>query len=365
MCPKTQTVLNRFVKIENMAKIAFTIIISLEVVLALFEDFHKYLPILEPVRWMISAPIYFVLLWILPPMPRRTGKSVYKTSTLVELMALMSGNGAKTKKNTIRGQKTDGNGKSTNPQDGGNTQTSQYVDVAETADVVLLTDDMDDTDTRELANLRLKQTHQTISIHCPGFNERDIRSLLLGFDGIAGRSCVLSSNSFVRLMNVSDDTVLLVRWYDSLLFQSNTNTGIDFFTHAAAVYDFCTASRPRLAMLVFEIYDLDNGGDLDRDEIRVLLKEINSGNTDVITEEDIDRFDADNGGTVDREEFENAAANFPALLRPAYKLQRSLRESTLSLRRWEQIAAVDAARVHATNNMRRNEDDELEIIEMN
>ena len=92
--------------------------------------------------------------------------------------------------------------------------------------------------------------------------------------------------------------------------------------------------------------------------------EVNSTDQIGITEDDIDRFDADRGGTVDRSEFANAVKSFPALLRPAYKLQRSLRESTLSLRRWEQIAdkskVAELTRVEYVDA----EDEELEIIEL-
>jgi hypothetical protein len=338
-------VLNRFIKIETKTRVAFTIIIFFEVILALFDEFHKYLPIIEPIRWILSSPIYFSVLYMLSPMPRRTGKSIYKTTTLIELMTLM------------KGQKTD----KTNAQEG-NTQTNQYVG---DANVSLLTDNLNDTDIREAAMLRLSQEHQKLSTRCPGFNERDVRSLLLCFDTIAGKSCMLSSNDFSKLFkNISEDNrILLLRWFDLLLLNVTQETphqqpqskGIGFSTHAIALHDFCTASRLRLAMIVFDCYDFDGGGDLDRDEILVLLKEVNSASEEMITQDDIDKFDADRGGTVDRTEFANAAASYPGLLRPAYKLQRSLRESTLSLRRWEQISKTSTEEVLEV----------LEVIELN
>jgi len=323
-------VLNRFTKIEFATRIALTIIISGEVLIAIFYELYVYLPVIEPLRHILTSPIYFFVLWILPPMPRRTGRSVYKTTTLIELMQPI--------------KKKGGN---INPQDGQQiTSTSRYVVP------VLLTDDMNDTDTKEAAMLRLGQIFRALKEMCPGFDERDVCTLLHRFDSIAGVCSILSADGFLKASNTSyEDNALLMRWYNSLpqthavVGGGNTGKnlqrvhGIDFLTHAKAIFDMCTASRPRLAMLVFEMYDTDRGGDLDRDEIRVLLMEVNSNSEEIaISEQDIDRFDADRGGTVDTEEFIEAVKSFPALLRPAYTLQRKFRDSTLSLRRWEQIA---------------------------
>ena len=86
-----------------------------------------------------------------------------------------------------------------------------------------------------------------------------------------------------------------------------------------------------------------------------------------MSEEQIDVFDADGSGTTDREEFTAAARAFPALLRPAYKLQRVLREGTLSIRRWSQIAersgGSDVQAVAAVSG-RLLDVEELEIIDI-
>ena len=86
-----------------------------------------------------------------------------------------------------------------------------------------------------------------------------------------------------------------------------------------------------------------------------------------MTEEQIDAFDADASGTTDREEFAVAARAYPALLRPAYKLQRVLREGTLSIRRWSQIAErLGSVNVPTTSTETKGAPDveELEIIDI-
>jgi hypothetical protein len=136
--------------------------------------------------------------------------------------------------------------------------------------------------------------------------DRDVRALLHRFDVVAKRTQVLAPRDFVEVAGTArEDAPLMMRWFNSLPRQQLGDGGdgnessvhvhvggggvIDFLTHACAMYDMCTATRPRLAMLVFEMYDADHGGDLDRNEVRVLLREVNhkSGET-AISEEDID-----------------------------------------------------------------------------
>ena len=351
-------VMIRFVKIESITRIMLTIIIAAEVLVAMFYELYIYLPILEPVRWILTSPIFFVVVWILPPMPRRTGRSVYKTTTLIELMQPVK--------------------KKVNPQDGSSSSSQQTV-TNQYVVPTLLTDDMTDTDTKEAAMLRLHQLFVSVSECCPGYDERDVKTLLYRFDSIAGISTILSADGFLNASNTAyEDNALTMRWFNSLNQnhgvvggQGGQNKqrihGIDFVTYGKAMFDMCTASRPRLAMLVFEMYDTDHGGDLDRDEIRVLLAEVNhTSEEDAISEEDIDLFDADRGGTVDTEEFANAVQSFPALLRPAYTLQRKLRDSTLSLRRWEQITQNRLKVIKQREQYEREQEEEmgLEIIEI-
>ena len=372
-------VLDRFTRIESWTRVLFTSVIGIEICLGFATEVQEYLPVIEPLRWILTGPVWFVILWILPPMPRRTGKSVYKTRTLVELMQPVK--------------------RAKNPQDGSggyqsSMSTNQYVGSnVDQPLVALLTDDLEDTDTREAAMLRLKHEFDRVAQRCPGMTDRDVRALLHRFDVVAKRTQVLAPRDFVEVAGTArEDAPLMMRWFNSLPRQQLGGGGsgggdgggggggessvhvhvggggvIHFLTHACAMYDMCTATRPRLAMLVFEMYDADHGGDLDRDEIRVLLREVNHKSGEIaISEEDIDRFDADRGGTVDTEEFAIAVKSFPALLRPAYTLQRKLRETTLSLRRWEQIAASGAKEQAqmVMVNYENVEEEELEIIEI-
>ena len=330
-------VMERFHKIEVWASRVILVVAGLEILVAVFESYQRYLPLLEPIRWLASAPVLFTLLLFLPPFPRRTGISAYKTKTLVQLMQPYS---------RMFDNISEGN---TNPQDGSLNGSladgwARPATSSRYAVPVLLTADMSDTDTREAANMRLRKIHQILIRNSIRYDERDVRVLLHQFDQICGLDEIMGENDFLELCGLPPETRrLLSRFFSTLseataLNSSSDRTGINFTAYVKGLNAICTANREDLAGIVFDIYDEDHGGDLDRSEIRMLLSEVNNSSDDTISEEQIDAFDADHSGTTDREEFREAARAYPSLLRPAYKLQKLLRENTLSVRRWIQIA---------------------------
>jgi hypothetical protein len=362
-------VMKRFAFIEAWTSRIILGVAAVEILIAVFESLHKHLPIFEPLRWVATGPFLFILVWLLPPFPRRTGVSAYKTKTLVELMQP----GGKLFRHI---GPSDGPG--TNPQDGsggfGGVGRSRYVVP------VLLTADMSDTDTREAANARLRSAHQALVGDALSVDERDVRGLLRRFDEVAGVAGVLNQHGFLQACNaLPENFKLLSRLYSTLPQQSSqphsSVRGVAFAAFARAIYAVCIADRGGMSKIVFDMYDADRGGDLDREELRMLLSEVNDVAVDDeagaggggVSEEQIDVFDADGSGTTDREEFTAAARAFPALLRPAYKLQRVLREGTLSIRRWSQIAersgGSDVQAVAAVSG-RLLDVEELEIIDI-
>ncbi len=327
-------VLNRFKKIEWITTYVWLAVASTEGLIAVFDSLHPWLVLYEPLRWVVSGPLFFAVLWVLPPYPRRTGVSAYKTKTLIELMQ--------------PGGKMPGGSRTNNPQDGGGGGGGGGASRGQSRYVVLMTDDMSDVDTKEAALARLARVSRMMSSRCPGVQQGDVRSLLYRFDTVAGRDGLLSLDGFLKASHtLYEDNALLTRLFRSLpqvrqhgirgMGEGVGKQGISFATHAACLYELCTADRTRLAEFVFDLFDDDRSEELDRDELRLLCSEINATSEEGITEHELDMFDQDRSGTVDREEFAEAARAYPQLLRPAYKLQRSLRESTLSLRRWSQI----------------------------
>jgi hypothetical protein len=82
------------------------------------------------------------------------------------------------------------------------------------------------------------------------------------------------------------------------------------------------SSRAERVAVVFELYDDDGNGELDRDELTNLLKANYLTTNDAMVTRKVEAImrqaDLDRSGTIDREEFELVAERFPNLIFPSY-----------------------------------------------
>ena len=103
------------------------------------------------------------------------------------------------------------------------------------------------------------------------------------------------------------------------------------------------APFPR-AQFVFDIFDIDDSGNLNEKEFIELCKAVNRGkpvfpgNFNTAIRE----FDVNDDGLIDFEEFRQLHIRYPMLLYPAFRLQDKMQEMTLGSATWQNIMEQNA-----------------------
>lgn len=98
---------------------------------------------------------------------------------------------------------------------------------------------------------------------------------------------------------------------------------------------FCTRSKQSISMFAFDIFDEDDSGSLNQEEItdmvgRIYGKKGLSHDIRLI----IKKMDKNKDGKIDRKEFVDSVDKFPGLLFPAFHLQTTFREHVVNEKFW-------------------------------
>ena len=123
-----------------------------------------------------------------------------------------------------------------------------------------------------------------------------------------------------------------------------TNGNVDFYHFVCAIWNVCTMDKDCLMLFYFSLFDKDEGGHLDKYEIRRLLLTVYSwwrsyGLQDYTTAVDLVLPEDTHNMTAN--EFLTFVTENENLCKPSLKLQQSMRSKFLGGRAWKRIIPLD------------------------
>ena len=151
---------------------------------------------------------------------------------------------------------------------------------------------------------------------------------------------------------------------------------LSFVEFTVALWNFCTFDKKSLLRFSFELYDADDSGYLDLDEIKLILREVygkhkyksTQASQHILKEIETMIETGKCVGGLNLATFNEFCRHHPALLYPAFELQQALQQNVLGSKFWivankkrrNEKKRVDA--LHANNHGRdRRSTDELPI----
>mmetsp|Transcript_8863 Transcript_8863/g.13282 ORF Transcript_8863/g.13282 Transcript_8863/m.13282 type:complete len:447 (+) Transcript_8863:128-1468(+) len=124
------------------------------------------------------------------------------------------------------------------------------------------------------------------------------------------------------------------------IFDEDGSKCVDFREFAVALWNYCTLGNATLILFAFDLYDGDSSGIIDASEVDVMLKEIYGDN--YAKNVHAHRISAQIGGlstvTVTKEVFGEFIRKHPALVFPAFEIQRKIIKLCRGKRFWKNVA---------------------------
>ena len=131
-------------------------------------------------------------------------------------------------------------------------------------------------------------------------------------------------DEFVVITTAGEEQDIFLRLV-FLLFDDDMGGSIGFPEFLRAMYHFMTLEVEDLEIFTFQIFDLDGGGELEKEEINFMISLLWGGTHDARKlhhiQESMAEMDKDMSGSVDGHEWLLIAKRFPNLMFPAFSLQ--------------------------------------------
>ena len=139
------------------------------------------------------------------------------------------------------------------------------------------------------------------------------------FREIAGEDNRIDRDEFQKGLSLNDEAIVN-RIFD--IFDRDHNDYIDSDEFLLGIESLINGEEEEKIRFAFDIHDFDASGDIDHQELKVLIKNILLENNldfdvnqvDLIVDEFFKTADADNSGTIDFEEFLKLVNNYPDLI---------------------------------------------------
>ena len=115
---------------------------------------------------------------------------------------------------------------------------------------------------------------------------------------------------------------------------------LDFVEFAISLWNFCSLNRGGLMLFAFTLYDADDSGELEMDELHKLLGDvygINGLKENPRVLSLVNQIDKSGDGSVQIHEFIYACKRYQLILKPAFSVQASLQNQTFGKRYWQEI----------------------------
>ena len=139
------------------------------------------------------------------------------------------------------------------------------------------------------------------------------------FREIAGEDNRIDRDEFQKGLSLNDEAIVN-RIFD--IFDRDHNDYIDSDEFLLGIESLINGEKEEKIRFAFDIHDFDASGDIDHQELKVLIKnillennlEFDVNQVDLIVDEFFKTADADNSGTIDFEEFLQLVNNYPDLI---------------------------------------------------
>lgn len=116
---------------------------------------------------------------------------------------------------------------------------------------------------------------------------------------------------------------------------SGGKNSLDFGEFLAGIYNYCTMKHDILVKFAFDLFDNDNSGTIEHNEIRELILMVyGKRKLDENLQTFINRYDKDGGGSIDLNEWRESEKRNRTMLFPAFELQRQMRDCVLGESYW-------------------------------
>ena len=91
------------------------------------------------------------------------------------------------------------------------------------------------------------------------------------------------------------------------------------------MWSYCTLTHDQLVKFAFDMYDLDNSGEIEREEVKELVMTVfGKADLDQNTERMLHQMDKDGDGSVSLKEFRKMEAKANTILRPCFLVQNCM-----------------------------------------
>jgi Ca2+-binding EF-hand superfamily protein len=116
---------------------------------------------------------------------------------------------------------------------------------------------------------------------------------------------------------------------------------IDYGEFFVAIYNFCSFDEKSLLQFCFNIFDVDRSGDIERSEVKALIKMMrgNSKKIDQMTDQLLKQMDTDGDGQMSQAEFYKMNSKSPSMLLPAFQMKNQLTEVICGKSWWKKQEA--------------------------
>lgn len=124
---------------------------------------------------------------------------------------------------------------------------------------------------------------------------------------------------------------------------------IDFREFLVSIWNYCTYTKHGLMLFAFDLYDLDNSGEIDQDEMERIVVEIygTGDRTSYMAKQlilEINKLSGMDMISINKEQFCKFVHYHPSMLLPAFTMQHELQKRVLGRRYWMKAAKARAAR---------------------
>lgn len=129
------------------------------------------------------------------------------------------------------------------------------------------------------------------------------------------------------------------KWTERCFKYFDTTGGgdIDFLEFMVSVWNVCTFKIDSLSNFTFDMYDLDDDGELSIPEIENMVKELFGDGGGKLCARKAIEYAAERGGALNLNAFISFTASHQMLLFPMFQIQRRLQKKVFGIQFWEEI----------------------------
>ncbi len=125
-----------------------------------------------------------------------------------------------------------------------------------------------------------------------------------------------------------------------LLMDEDGDGTLDFREFVVSAYNYCTFSKDTLVLFAFDLYDSDASGFIDGGELEKMVKDIwgRGYDTNIYSMKILDKIRRSPNMQISHDQFSRFATKHPAMLFPAFQMQKLLQKKIIGPGFWKHVA---------------------------